>query len=321
MVCEYLLGLLRRTLGLVPVNLPKEKLLLFDPWKDQKLRSSWSWTQCLGLLSLTGAQRLVRVGKDHAQHMQQTGRLGALQLLQNGAIATSTVDAHVLVKDGSVRATAKAYVELLRKNDLLLSKTGKASEAGCGTPTIPAMVTSEYFRSMGSLRLTSVKNDGKASSVTSSNGGSSPRSTGMIPDFWAMPVSPRCANGVIGVTGVTGVSTPTGTWRLTAAGSFSNRCLGALNTVGPGSPQGFISSPGFSPTGTSSSRGSLSSCPSSPLHVSGSSSSSSTESATALAPRGAGGVSVQEKGSPKNESSFLGRWGSWAADTVNQSLM
>ena len=317
--------------------MPKENLLLFDPWKDQKLRASWSWGQCLGLLSLAGAQRLLRVGREHAQHLQEEGHLRPLKLLllqeggpkdmiglsaagsaaKVGAVAAAgaeqsselgpvvrgasdpTMDAEVIIHEPSEMPAMEAPGQYL----VMSKATGAAAAEGQKT-LVPAVVSSDYFYAMRSFRVPAVHFEG---TPANSSGACSPRSISSVPDFWGAPLSPRgvTSGGVTGVTSATGAA-----WPVTATG-LSGRRPTARTTLGKSLG---LSSPGNSSgDGSSNSSSSNSSGYDSPKHVGGGSTSSSITGGVYGAFAGSHSGGLRERRFEKQNSSR--RWGAWAADS------
>lgn len=66
-------------MGLIPAGV---SVLLFDPWSDKLLRRSWSLWQCLELLSLAGAMKLMACGQQHARQLHEAGRLDTLPVMK-----------------------------------------------------------------------------------------------------------------------------------------------------------------------------------------------------------------------------------------------
>lgn len=77
-------------MGLVPHTLPADRVLLFDPWTDRELRSTFRLTSCLELTGLSGALALLKAGAAFAASPLMAGKLEAA--LQPAAVAAAAPD-------------------------------------------------------------------------------------------------------------------------------------------------------------------------------------------------------------------------------------
>jgi hypothetical protein len=110
-------------MGLVPHTLPSERVLLFDPWTDQQLRSTFRLSSCLELTGLSGALALLKAGAAFAASPLMASKLGSV-LQPAAVVAAGRADALWQTQAGS---TSEQQLEVAVTEGVTLRRDSESS--------------------------------------------------------------------------------------------------------------------------------------------------------------------------------------------------